>query len=118
MSTRTAPSEKSSKVKKEKPLTIFHSIDDSPLPPHEKVARRLTEEGTTIILAGGETVAHTLTHLFFHLLDNPEIYAEVKNEIDEATPAGELIPSLRTLQRLPLLVSILAGHIPASRDPP
>ncbi|KAH8692038.1 cytochrome protein [Talaromyces proteolyticus] len=103
MLTRTEP--KGKVVRKERPLTIFQAIDESSLPAHEKNAPRLTQEGITLLLAGGETVARSLIHIIFHLLDNPDVYAKVKAEIDDATPKDQLIPSTKTLESLPWLTA-------------
>jgi cytochrome P450 len=89
---------------KARPASIFEAIDQSSQPECEKTAPRLIQEGVTLLFAGGETVARSLTHTIFYLLDNPDIYAKVKREIDEATPEGEQIPSYQTLRGLPWLV--------------
>lgn len=92
------------KMGRERPLTLFHAIDQSSLSAPGKRPDRLLQEGMILLFAGGDTVGHTLSHIMFHLLDNPDIYSEIKTELDEATPAGETIPSLHTLERLPWLV--------------
>jgi cytochrome P450 len=105
ISTRTPAENKPMlQIGRERPLTLFHAIDQSSLSAPEKRPDRLLQEGMTLLFAGGETVAHSLSHIMFHLLDNPEIYSKIKRELDEATPMGETIPSLHTLERLPWLV--------------
>jgi cytochrome P450 len=105
ISTRTTAENKPmSKIDRERPLTLFHAIDQSSLSDPEKRADRLLQEGMALLFAGGETVSHSLSHIMFHLLDNPDIYDQIKKELDEATPMGERIPSLHTLERLPWLV--------------
>ncbi|KAM3081646.1 hypothetical protein ACMFMG_005099 [Clarireedia jacksonii] len=61
--------------------TIFHTIRDSDLPPKEKALNRLADEGNILIGAGSETTAQTLSVLFYHLLDNPEMVLRLKEEI-------------------------------------
>lgn len=95
---------------RQRPLTPFHAIDQSSLPSQEKRLDRLLQEGMALVFAGGETVAHALSHIVFHLLDNPDICDKIKKELDEATPEGETIPSLHTLERLPWLVTIILSY--------
>jgi hypothetical protein len=89
----------------ERPASIFEAIDRSAQPENEKNVQRLIQEGVTLLFAGGETIARSLSHTLFYLLETPDIYAKVKDEIDEATPEGQLIPSCQTLRSLPWLVS-------------
>jgi cytochrome P450 len=92
------------KIGTERPWTIFHAIDQSSLSAQEKNSNRLLQEGMVMLFARGETAAHTLSHVMFHLLDSPGICEKIKKELDGVTPPGEIIPSLHTLERLPWLV--------------
>lgn len=92
------------KISLERPPTLFHSIERSALPPHEKSAIRLQQEGTTMLFAGSETTARLLAHTIFHLLDNPNIVQRIKDELLEAMGDDEQIPDLKVLEKLRWLV--------------
>ena len=89
-----------------KPKTLFHAIDKSSLPPHEKTPLRLTQEGLTILFAGGETGSRALSHTVYHLLANPEVLEKVKHEILEVAGESKERPDIKVLEGLPWLVSI------------
>jgi hypothetical protein len=95
----------SAKIGLQRPLTLFHAIDKSSLPAHEKDAKRLQQEGATMLFAGGETTARLLAHTMFHLLDHPDILQKVKDEILKAAGETNRILDLKTLESLPWLVS-------------
>lgn len=40
-------------------------------------------------MAGSDTSATALSHLWFYLLKHPEYYARLRKEVDEAFPRGE-----------------------------
>jgi cytochrome P450 len=88
------------------PSTIFNAILKSEdLSDAEKTPQRLTEEGTVIVGAGGDTVARTCMCFLFFVLSDPKIYSALVQEIDKAMPKWGEIPDLRNLEALPLLVS-------------
>lgn len=95
-----------SKIGTDKPPTLFHSIERSQLPPQEKSAARLQQEGATMLFAGSETTARLLCHTVFHLLDNPDILRQIREEVLKAVGDSKRIPDLRTLEKLPWLVSL------------
>ena len=92
-----------------KPKTIFHSIDRSNLPPHEKTPLRLQQEGLTVLFAGGETGSRLLAHTVYHLLDNPEVLCKVKTEVLDAAKDSNKIPDVKVLEGLPWLVRSVFG---------
>ena len=89
-------------------LTIFHGLlDDKGLPPHEKTVSRLADEGQTVVFAGSETTANTVTAIHFHLLDNFSKLKVLKKELEEAIPNPRIHPTWQKLEQLPYLVSQL-----------
>ncbi|KAK5629883.1 hypothetical protein RRF57_005598 [Xylaria bambusicola] len=88
-----------------KPETIFHSIDQSNLPPLEKTPLRLYQEGLTVLFAGGETGSRLLAHTIFHLLENPDVLSKVKQEIIEAAGDSNQVPDVKILETLPWLTA-------------
>lgn len=87
--------------------TIFQELRDSNLPPAEKTVQRLMDEGMILIGAGGDTTAHTLTVLVFHLLKNPDTLAKLTKELKEAIPDPQNLPSWTKLEQLPFLRAVL-----------
>lgn len=85
------------------PTTLFHALLESPLPPEEKAAPRLSQEVFTVIAAGGETTAKNLATITFHLLDNPEKLQKLRDELHRLDPDGRA--SLVEYEAMPYLVS-------------
>ncbi|KAL7943922.1 cytochrome P450 [Trichoderma barbatum] len=101
---REKPHGGSAKISMQRPPTLFHAIERSTLPPHEKNATRLQQEGATMLFAGSETTARLLAHTIFHILDNPDILQKIRGEILEAV-ADNKIPDLKVLEKLPWLTA-------------
>lgn len=61
--------------------------------------------GISMVLAGSETTAITLTAIFYYLLKNPKAYKKLQAEVDEAfaeVPRGNAVP-FQAAQKLPYL---------------
>lgn len=95
----------SAKISMQRPPTLFHAIERSTLPPQEKNAARLQQEGATMLFAGSETTARLLAHTIFHILDNPDILKKLKEEVLQAVDDHK-IPDLKILEKLPWLVRL------------
>ncbi|RFU72711.1 cytochrome p450 [Trichoderma arundinaceum] len=102
---KTVEGDSKVKTSLERPPTLFHSIERSALPPHEKNAFRLQQEGTTMLFAGSETTARLLAHTMFHLLDNPYIVLNIRKELWEVMGDDKQIPDLKILEKLPWLTA-------------
>ncbi|KAL7905486.1 cytochrome P450 [Trichoderma velutinum] len=94
----------SAKISMQRPPTLFHAIERSTLPPHEKNAVRLQQEGATMLFAGSDTTARLLAHTIFHIIDNPDILRKLREEILEAVD-DDKIPDLKILEKLPWLTA-------------
>lgn len=87
--------------------TIFHHLRDDPrLPAAEKSPDRLQQEGQVLVLAGSETTAKTLSIIVFHLLDKPELFEQVKSEVQTIVPANGK-PTWNSLEKLPYLTAVI-----------
>lgn len=63
--------------------TIFHELlQSSSIPDSEKRIDRIWQDGQSVIVGGSETVAKVLTHITFHLLDQPRILAKLRKELE------------------------------------
>ncbi|KAA8563978.1 hypothetical protein EYC84_011979 [Monilinia fructicola] len=78
--------------------TIFHEILFSDLPQNEKSVERLWQEGQTVIGAGTETTAWTLSVITYHVLANPDILSKLLAEMHEKS-------GLKELEQLPYLTA-------------
>lgn len=86
--------------------TIFQAILDSDLPPEEKAADRLQDEGQTLVGAGSETTAKALSLITFYLLRDKKLLQRLREELSTAPMEpgpGDLLPHL---EKLPYLVCI------------
>lgn len=86
--------------------TIFHALLGSDLPPSEKSETRLIEEGIVIIGAGSHTTAWALTVSTFHILSNPAILQNLKEEFQTNKNDGQNL-TLQQLEKLPYLTAVI-----------
>ncbi|KUJ11165.1 cytochrome P450 [Mollisia scopiformis] len=87
--------------------TIFSEILQSKRPPQENSKERLFNEAQTVVSAGVETTAWTMSVTFFHLLNNPEIMQKLNKEIEEAWTDPDVPLDLPTLEALPYLTAVI-----------
>ncbi|KAM0124736.1 hypothetical protein ACHAP3_010138 [Botrytis cinerea] len=80
--------------------TIFHEILFSDLPPNEKSVARLWQEGQTVIGAGTETTAWTLSVIAYHVLANPDILSKLLAEMEGKN-------GLKELEQLPYMTAVI-----------
>ncbi|PWY90358.1 cytochrome P450 [Aspergillus sclerotioniger CBS 115572] len=67
---------------------------------------RVLHEYITIVAAGTETTAHTMTVCTFHILNNKDILRRLRAELDAKFPADGAM-DLQTLEQLPYLTGII-----------
>lgn len=77
---------------------------------------------TSMIFAGSETTAISLSSVFHFLLTNPRVYSTLMNELDEATNAGIIADrenqkvSWAEAQKLPYLDAVIQESFRTSFD--
>jgi cytochrome P450 len=88
---------------------IYHRLLDKDAYRDQEVpnAKSLYEEAQALMFGGGDSVANTLMVGFFHVLDQPETYRRLKEEIGRAWPVLEEHPSFETLEALPVLTATI-----------
>ncbi|RYC59886.1 hypothetical protein CHU98_g6322 [Xylaria longipes] len=86
--------------------TVFSEMVASDLPQHELRPERLLQEAQSLIGAGFETTAWSLTIGTFHILDNPPVLSRLKAELKEAMPDPQHILPLGDLEKLPYLDAV------------
>ncbi|KAL8882352.1 MAG: hypothetical protein Q9198_000640 [Flavoplaca austrocitrina] len=101
---------------------FLHQILESNLASSEKTAERMSQEAFSIIAAGGETVARTLTTMTYHLITNPPILAKLRRELQSAQPDPLTPLPFQELEQLPWLTAVLKESmrlwgVMASRSP-
>jgi len=93
--------------------SIFENILASKnLSAEEKVARRIAQEAFVVLVAGGETTARVLTTATYHLLANKETsLLRLKEELVSVMVDPDTEPDVKTLERLPWMVSLFIQTI-------
>ncbi|KAL6866099.1 hypothetical protein ACO1O0_002199 [Amphichorda felina] len=89
--------------------SIFRTILDSPtMPPVEKEYNRISHEGVVAIAAGGETTGRALATATFFILEEREVLLpRMLEELKTVMPEPDMRPSIRDLERLPLLTAVI-----------
>lgn len=87
--------------------TIFHDILASELPPEELSFSRLLQEAMSVNGAGIETTMWTLTVGTFHVINNPNVYRRLKDELTVAMPDRDVILTWESLEALPYLSAVV-----------
>ncbi|KAL8919632.1 MAG: hypothetical protein Q9208_006664 [Pyrenodesmia sp. 3 TL-2023] len=101
---------------------FLQQILESNLAASEKTAERMGQEAFSIIAAGGETVARTLTTLTYYLITNPPILAKLRRELQSAQPDPSTPLPFQELEQLPWLTAVIKESmrlwgVMASRSP-
>lgn len=97
--------------------TIFSEIINSAKNAEDRSKDRLRSEARTLVSAGTDTTATTLTVAMYHILANADIIATLKAELLEAVPDPSSMPSLSTLENLPYLSAVIAESQFSSQHP-
>jgi cytochrome P450 len=87
--------------------TIFSEILQSKRPQQEKSKKRLHDEAQTIVSAGIETTAWTLSVITCYLLCYPEILKTLRKELEDAWINTSVPLDLPTLEALPYLTAVI-----------
>ncbi|KAI9768092.1 MAG: hypothetical protein M1840_005126 [Geoglossum simile] len=96
--------------------TIFHQLLSRGVP-----WQSLFDEVGALLFGGTNTVGNSLMIGTFHIIENQEIYNNLKRELLSAWPVLELKPKYEELERLPYLVTLpfphCSSHNPHNRAP-
>lgn len=84
--------------------TIFHELMSgrNGAPVLKPIA--LEDEAQLMVVAGTDTSSNTLTIATAHVLDNPKMYARLRDELQNAWPTLDETPRYEDLEKLPYLV--------------
>ena len=95
-----------SKSQEETSKDIFETILASNIPLEEKHPKRMANEVFNLLIAGSLTTSKTAVVAVYHILDNPEVCKRLRTELFEAIPDKNAMPSVKDLEKLPMLVRI------------
>ncbi|PTB66762.1 cytochrome P450 [Trichoderma citrinoviride] len=87
--------------------TILGGILNSTLPAEDKTDARVASEAQLVVLAGEGTTALALTTSLYHLLANPDILQRLRDELMEAVPERNRLPTASEVGGLPYLNAII-----------
>ena len=89
--------------------TVYHQLLDKEAQKGQPVpdATSLYEEAQALMFGGGDSVANTLMVAFFHVMNQPELYKRLKEEIYLAWPSIDKHPTAEALERLPVLAATI-----------
>jgi cytochrome P450 len=90
---------------------------DSELPPADKCPRRLVIEAITLVGAGQETVKAALQVGTFYLLQQPQLWKTLRQELLTIYPDTASPPSLAELSRLTYLKAVIYESMSRSALP-
>ncbi|ORY63203.1 cytochrome P450 [Pseudomassariella vexata] len=97
--------------------TIFDALTDDSVPPQEKSARRLEDEGFILVVAGTETTARTLTLASYYIFQNKPLLQKLRDEIRTAMPNLTSEASWSELEQLPYLNGVVLESVRLSYGP-
>ncbi len=96
--------------------TIYHHLIDPKV--HNSnylfTEKALFDEALTMLFAGGVTVGDTSMTGFFHILDQPPLYIQLRAEVLQAWTDINNPPTFETLERLPLLTATIKESLRVS----
>ena len=88
---------------------VYHKLLDKEAQKGQPVpdATSLYEEAQALMFGGGDSAANSLMVGIFHVLDQPEVYKRLKDEVYQAWPNLDRHPTYETLQNLPVLTATI-----------
>lgn len=93
---------------KPKEKTIFSDVlTNENLSAADKSIDRLEQEGISVISAGSNTTAHTLSTITFHLSSNSAMLNRLQQELTNVSPSSEKSANWAQLEKLPYLTAVV-----------
>ncbi|RVX69702.1 hypothetical protein B0A52_06346 [Exophiala mesophila] len=98
--------------------TIYHELLKPELYPDRSIPDpgSLYEESQALMFGGADTTGTTLMHGCFLILNNPQVYKNIKTELHQVWPTLEQVPLYDTLQKLPYLDETPHSRLPRSKN--
>lgn len=95
-------------------VPIFQGLlDSSKLPPEEKSVERLSQDAQMLLMAGTLTMASTLEHMVYWMVDNPDVLRKLKEELRTAMPSLDDVRRvpIASLESLPYLTAVIKESV-------
>ncbi|KAL8651113.1 MAG: hypothetical protein Q9210_003432 [Variospora velana] len=86
---------------------IYDLITGDHLPPEDKTLPRLEAESIALVSAGSMTVAHTLSSVAFHVINDKTILRKLQQELGAVVADTEGPVKWNKLERLPYLTAVI-----------
>lgn len=103
---------KNEEVAKSSLPTVFQELLDNPnLPSDQKETQRLQDEAQLVVAAGITTVGWALSVGAFHIINQPAIFARLRQELEEAIPEPSSSLTWSELEKLPYLTGCIREAI-------
>ncbi|KAF2096018.1 cytochrome P450 [Rhizodiscina lignyota] len=80
---------------------------DSRLPESEKETQRIADEALILVIAGTESTSRTLSTAIYHILTQPAILSNLRDELDKAIPDSNAEIPVAKAELLPYLTAVL-----------
>jgi cytochrome P450 len=88
--------------------TVFHELLQSNLPPEDLTLSRLQNEAMSLVGAGDHTTKWAFTVGSFFIIENPEVFAQLRTELEAAIPDPAHIIPWTELEKLPYLTAVVS----------
>lgn len=95
-------------------VPLFRAVLDSPkLPPEERSVERVAQDAQMLLMAGTLTMASTLEHSIYWMLENPDVLRKLKEELHGVMPSTDDVGRvpLTTLESLPYLTAVIKESV-------
>lgn len=94
--------------------TVYHQLLDTDNYRDKSVPdpESLYEESQALMFGGADTTGTTLMHGTFCILNSPEVYKQLGDELKQAWPKLDEAPTLAELEQLPYLVKEIIQATP------
>ncbi|KAL9032134.1 MAG: hypothetical protein Q9180_006680, partial [Flavoplaca navasiana] len=86
---------------------LYLSVIQSRLGWQDNLAETIAREGMSLLIAGSETTAMTLSLITYHLLANPDMLAKLREALEQTIPDSNSLPSLTQLEAIPYLYACI-----------
>ncbi|KAL9000687.1 MAG: hypothetical protein Q9169_000723 [Polycauliona sp. 2 TL-2023] len=86
---------------------MYLNVIQSNLSSQDKSNETIAREGMSLIIAGSETTASTLSIITYHLLANPDKLVKLRGALEQAIPNSNTPPSLGRLEAIPYLYACI-----------
>ncbi|KAL8786644.1 MAG: hypothetical protein Q9213_002673 [Squamulea squamosa] len=82
---------------------LFLNVLQSDISPQDKSPETISREGMSLLVAGSETTAMTLSVTTYHILANPDKLAKLREALEQAIPDPDTLPPVSRLEAIPYL---------------